>query len=154
MSSPITQHEDADANTSNSLHDPSHRGSEPISRSPDPPPQPETVSTIIKSRYDQPALDSASTTYASTLSHERTTMSVYSSMESEMQKRGQRHNADVDTAGSVYSYNSTRDINQFVKEFHGRCDPCGGQCDLQSHTDAMTEFSTTSATCICFPLVS
>jgi hypothetical protein len=124
MSFPLNRHEDADA--SHLPPGPSRKGLGPISCSPNFPSQkPGANPAFNSSRYDQPALGCESTIYASTLSHERTHISAYSSMESEMQRRGQGQNADgIDDAGSVFSYNSTRDISQYVKELHGRCDQC------------------------------
>lgn len=82
-----------------------------------------TIHSGAKARYDQPALGSASTTYASSISHDRTTQSAYSSMESQAEGqsiRGGRQGREHDEGASVYSYNSFRDVNKYVKELHGR----------------------------------
>ncbi|KIM25817.1 hypothetical protein M408DRAFT_204621 [Serendipita vermifera MAFF 305830] len=73
-------------------------------------------------RYDQPALASASTIYASSISHDRTTQSAYSSMISQAdgQNTREKQGREYDEGASVYSYNSFRDINNYVKELHGR----------------------------------
>lgn len=41
-------------------------------------------------------------------------------MQSETGKQRRENKHDEDDAGSVYSYNSTRDVSNFVKELHGR----------------------------------
>lgn len=78
-------------------------------------------------RYDQPPLASASTGYAPSISHAHTSHSGYSQMGSETgnnnanARAGGAAGGDADDAGSVYSYNSARDVSNFVKELHGRC---------------------------------
>jgi hypothetical protein len=77
------------------------------------------VNSGLRSRYDQPALASGSTGYASSVSHAHTTVATYSEME--IEGRGNGNNLLVhDDTESVYSYNSIGDVNQFVKELHGR----------------------------------
>ena len=71
----------------------------------------------LRSRYDQPPLASGSTGYASSVSHAHTTVAAYSDMEIE----GRGDNLlGHDDSESIYSYNSTGDVNQFVRELHGR----------------------------------
>lgn len=77
------------------------------------------VNSSLRSRYDQPALGSGSTGYASSISHAHTTIATYSDMEIEGQRNGNNLLVHDDNE-SVYSYNSTGDVNQFVKELHGR----------------------------------
>jgi hypothetical protein len=73
----------------------------------------------LRSRYDQPALASGSTGYASSVSHAHTTVVAYPDMEIEAQGHGNNLLVHDDNE-SIYSYNSAGDVNQFVKELHGR----------------------------------
>jgi hypothetical protein len=75
------------------------------------------ANSSLRSRYDQPPLASGSTGYASSVSHLHTSVAAYSDMEVE----GRGNNLpERDDAESIYSYNTTGDVNQFVRELHGR----------------------------------
>ncbi|KAG8825267.1 hypothetical protein FRC17_008766 [Serendipita sp. 399] len=76
--------------------------------------------STIGARYDQPAL-APSTVGGSSLqlSHDHTTVYSGSTYDSQ-DPHGRRSRRDNDDMASVYSYNSTRDVREFVKEMHGR----------------------------------
>jgi hypothetical protein len=71
-------------------------------------------------RFDQAPFDSSNNGSTAGFSHEHTTANSGSiAGEQRMSENQGRGNNQGDVA-SVLSYNSTRDVNQFVKEVHGR----------------------------------
>ncbi|PVF94108.1 hypothetical protein CPB86DRAFT_713818 [Serendipita vermifera] len=84
-------------------------------------PRPETTRSIAGSerlrriRFDQAPLDYSASASGADLTHEHTT--AHSGSMAGEGHRGENNQGDV---ASVLSYNSARDLNQFVKEMHGR----------------------------------
>ncbi|KAG8798943.1 hypothetical protein FRC16_006183, partial [Serendipita sp. 398] len=76
--------------------------------------------STIGARYDQPAL-ATSTIGGSSLrfGYAHTTAYTESARDSQ-NPHGRVSRRDNDDMASVYSYNSTRDVREFVKEMHGR----------------------------------
>ncbi|KAG8835431.1 hypothetical protein FRC17_003330 [Serendipita sp. 399] len=79
-------------------------------------------SSTVGARYDQPALAPSTIGGSSSWQPSQKPTTVYSigTYDSQNPNRIERLRKDNDDTASVYSYNSTRGLREFVKEMHGR----------------------------------